>query len=172
MLSRRYVWVQQHSGAEYNNIGIAIGRGNYFRGHDYYALYQGYNHSVQSLAMYQYYANRINTRAAGYMYYRSFSEVQNRPYQSRLQWEHPDQYPMCQQGVNGYGSYNLDNIQPTSTVGTDYHEISPFYNHSMMDGKSYIDVAGRMKIIQNHDNRNLYDLYSIHFNSLVFTFLS
>jgi len=166
MLSRRYLWVQGHSGTEYNNIGISIARGNYFRTHDYYALYQGYAGSVQSLSAFQYYANRINTRSAGYAYYRTYSEVQSRPYQSRLQWEFPDQYPMCQQGINGYGSYNLDNIQPVSTTGTDYHEVSSWYDHSMMDGKSYIDVAGRMKIMQNHDNRNLYDLYSIHFNRI------
>ena len=172
LLSRRYFWVDQHSGADYSNIGIAITKGNYFRGHDYYALYVAYQHSGQFLDQYQYYANKINTRAAGGIYYRTFPPVATRPYQSRYSWEFPDQYPLVSQGPSGYGSSNLDNIQPYVSVGTDRHSSIPFYNHSKMDGKSYLEDGGRKKIIQNHANRNLYDIYAIHFNRIAPVLLS
>ena len=93
-----------------------------------------------------------------------FDEVQTRPYASRLGWQFPDQYPMVAQGITGYNSYNLDNIQPANAVGIDRHSQKPFYNHSMMDGKSYMEDGGRTKIMENHANRNLYDFYSTHLN--------
>ena len=166
MLSRRYFWVQPHSGTDYINIGKTVARGNYFRGHDYYALYVGYAHSEQILDFYAYYANKINTRSAGGIYYRTYDEVSTRPYGRRTLWEFPDQYPLVVQGLHSYNATNLDNIQPYVSVGTDRHSSKPFYNHAMMDGKSYLDGPGRTKVIENHDNRNLFDFYAVHLNRI------
>ena len=165
-LSRRYFWVQGHSGTDYTNIGLSIARGNYFRPTDYYALYQGYNHSIQNLDQYQYYANKIAHRHNSGAYYRNHKEVQTRPYESRQRWAFPDQYPIFYQGVSGYGYTNLDNIQPYISVGIDRYEWKPFYNHSQMNGKSYITNGGRGKIIENHQNPNLFDFYTTHHNRI------
>ena len=166
MLSRRYFWVQPHSGNDYVNIGKTVARGNYFRGHDYYALYAGYAHSEQLLDFYAYYANKINTRSAGGIYYRMYDEVATRPYGRRTLWEFPDQYPLVVQGVHSYNATNLDNIQPYVAVGVDRHSAKPFYNHTKMDGKSYLEDGGRRKIIENHGNRNLFDFYATHLNRI------
>jgi hypothetical protein len=166
-LSRRYFFVQPHSGTDYRNIGLSIVRGNYFRATDYYALYPGFYHSVQNLDQYQYYANKIAHRQNSGAYYRSYGEVQTRPYEAKQQkWEHPDQYPIFFQGLSGYSSTGLDNIQPYNSVGSDGYEWKSWYNHSQFDGKSYLDNGTRAKIFENHDNRNLFDFYTTHHNRI------
>ena len=51
-------------------------------------------------------------------------------------------------------------------MGHDRYEYKPFYNHSQLDGKSYLDDGTRGKIFENHDNRNLIDFYTTHHNRI------
>lgn len=165
LLGNRYNWFEQHSGQDRGGLGKVIVRQNFFRAHDYVAMYFGYNHSETLMDNFEFSNNKISNPNQSGIYLRMFPESRQRGQHTRQPFNNiMEYYPKVAQTLNGYNARTLSNIQPYEAVGRDNHRLQVFYDNPAVHGKSYMTDDGRVMIMPNEQNPNIFELFTIHNN--------
>ena len=156
----RYLYLNSHSTPYSAGHSRFEMRNNYFVVQDYYNLYLGDNHGMeQTTHNINYYDNAERVGSGYNRYYTTHlrSEVSK-----NFRVEGNRSYPNVYQ--QGFLWRTETNLQRYEAMGSDYLNMTPFYDQVAMGHRPYMVDNGRRMVILNNDQRNQYDLINISLN--------
>ena len=160
--SGRYLYLNSHSTPYSGGHSRFEMRNNYFVVQDYYNLYLADNNGMEQSGHNINYYDNIERVGAGY----------NRYYQTHLRSEVSKNFRV--EGNRGYPRVyqqgflwrTESNLQRYESMGSDYLNMTPFYDQTSMGHRPYMVDNGRRMVILNEERRNQYDLISISQNRI------
>lgn len=158
----RYLYVNSHSTPYSPGHGRFEMRNNYFVVQDYYNHYIADNHGMEQTSHNFIYYDNIERAGAGYNRYYTTHLRTN--VSKNFRHEGNRNYPMIYQ--QGFLWRTEANVQRYESMGSDYLNMTPFYDQPTMGHRPYMIDNGRRMVILNKEKNNQYDMINISFNRI------
>ena len=156
----RYMYVNSHSTPYSPDHGRYEMRNNYFVVQDYYNHYINDSYiNEQSSHNFNYYDN-VERIGGGYNRY--YAEHLRTNVSKNFRVEGNRSYPMVYQ--QGFLWRTEANLQRYEAVGSDYLNMTPFYDQDSTGHRPYLVDNGRRMVILNKEKKNQYDMINISLN--------